>query len=223
MNWLPLLLVFSFLASGCQARAQARVEGKIECSSSSCYIKEMKIDGQMDSSTVENVRRLVEELHKKAEREKKDVHPYSVALNSPGGSVTAAFALGRILRSEGIGASVESSNLAPPDDCISACVLVFAGAVHRSIWARAKLGIHRPYLEVPHQNISSDKVREGYVQTLQDVRAYLREMNVSEQLADAMFRVEPENVRFLDEKAATAYELTEWGLRVQRNERPSRG
>ena len=45
---------------------------------------------------------------------------------------------------------------------------------------------------------------------IQSVRDYLREMNVSEQLADAMFRVEPEKVKFLSEKAATSFGLTEW-------------
>ena len=32
---------------------------------------------------------------------------------------------------------------------------------------------------------------------LQDIRSYFREMNVSEQLADAMLRIEPDKVRLL--------------------------
>jgi hypothetical protein len=35
-------------------------------------------------------------------------------------------------------------------------------------------------------------------------------MNVSEQLAEAMFRIEPENVRFLSKREAEGYGLTEW-------------
>jgi hypothetical protein len=80
-----------------------------------------------------------------------------------------------------------------PGACNSACVLLFAAGVHRSFNDHAsKLGIHRPYLEVPAQDISPDAVKNGYRQMLRSVRDYLREMNVSEQLADAMFRVEPE-------------------------------
>src|SRR5947208_2289786 len=82
----------------------------------------------------------------------------------------------------------------------------FAGAVHRSFNENAsKLGIHRPYLEVPLQETAIEKVEESYVQALKNVRTYFREMNVSEQLAEAMFRIEPENVRFLNEKAAGNY------------------
>jgi len=43
---------------------------------------------------------------------------------------------------------------------------------------------------------------------LQDIRSYFREMNVSEQLADAMLRVEPKNIRFLDYDALRLYGLT---------------
>jgi hypothetical protein len=63
---------------------------------------------------------------------------------------------------------------------------------------------------VPQQDISPGKLQEVYRQTLQDVRAYMREMNVSERLAEAMFRIEPEKVRFLTPKAAENYGLTDW-------------
>jgi hypothetical protein len=102
----------------------------------------------------------------------------------------------------------------PPNEgrCVSACVLIYAGAIHRSFYQPnySKLGIHRPYLQVPQQDLSSGKLQEVYRQTLQDVRAYMREMNVSERLAEAMFRIEPEKVRFVTPKAAEDYGLTEW-------------
>jgi hypothetical protein len=71
-----------------------------------------------------------------------------------------------------------------------------------------KVGIHRPYLEVPRQQVTADTVREVYQKTLGDIRAYLREMNVSEQLADAMLRINPENMRILDYAALNNYGLT---------------
>jgi hypothetical protein len=51
-----------------------------------------------------------------------------------------------------------------------------------------KVGIHRPYFEVPKDKISPDKYREQFQRMLQELRAYFREMNVNEQLADAMLR-----------------------------------
>jgi hypothetical protein len=71
-----------------------------------------------------------------------------------------------------------------------------------------KVGIHRPYFEVPQQQASSDRVKELYQKTLQDIRAYFREMNVSEQLADVMLRTNPENMRVLNDAALNAYGLT---------------
>jgi hypothetical protein len=53
------------------------------------------------------------------------------------------------------------------------------------------VGIHRPYLEVPKDEVSPNKVSEHFQKTLQEIRAYFREMNVSEQLADAMLRIPP--------------------------------
>jgi hypothetical protein len=208
----PLVIALLVAASHQSARGEsARVEGSVNCTrlSGACFVSGMRIDGEIDASTVDKVRSLIEELKKNADRDKKQVHPYSVSLSGPGGSVTAAFALGRMLRQENIGA-VLSITRSGPDVCASACVLVFAGAVHREISTVSHLAIHRPYLEVPRQAVSPNKMREFYVQMLQDVRAYLREMNVSEQLAEAMFRIEPENIRRLGEKEAAQYGLTAW-------------
>jgi hypothetical protein len=70
------------------ARGQsAMVQGTIDCSLSSyCYIKDMRINGEIDSSTVEKVRRLIGELKGSAEGLRKQEHPYSVELNSLGGA-----------------------------------------------------------------------------------------------------------------------------------------
>jgi hypothetical protein len=71
-----------------------------------------------------------------------------------------------------------------------------------------KVGIHRPYLEVPGGQVSPDKVREVLLKTLQDMRAYFREMNVSEQLADAMMRINPEQMHLLSVAETNGYGLT---------------
>jgi hypothetical protein len=43
---------------------------------------------------------------------------------------------------------------------------------------------------------------------LQQVRSYFREMNVAEQLADAMLRIEPENMRILNGAELISFGLT---------------
>jgi hypothetical protein len=188
------------------------VKGSLKCGEQGdCYISDMEIRGQIDNATVEQVSSRLDELHKVADVLKKPVHPFSVVLDSPGGSISAAMKIGRLLGRETMGATIALKR--PPDEglCASACVLIYAGATHRSFNEYfSKLGIHRPYLEVPPLETSTDRIQEVYRQTLQDVRAYMREMNVSERLAEAMFRIEPEKVRFLTEKAAEDYGLTAW-------------
>ena len=82
----------------------------------------------------------------------------------------------------------------------------------------SRLGIHRPYLEVPTQNVSPDVVSNEYRQMLQSVRDYLREMNVAEQLADAMFRVEPEHIKYLTYKAVEGFRPDDMGPCLQGND-----
>jgi hypothetical protein len=57
--------------------------------------------------------------------------------------------------------------------------------------------------------ISSDKIGESFKSTLQELRAYFREMNVNEQLADAMLRIDPEHTRVLNYTELNHFGLTE--------------
>jgi hypothetical protein len=159
----------------------------------------MEIVGTIDSLTLEKFKRLIDGFHDRARREKKDLNIRPVALNSRGGSVAAAMAIGRILRRERLQAIVPFDG-----ECYSACVLIFAGAVQRT----GKVGIHRPYLEVSRQEMSAEQVRESYQRMLQEIRSYFCEFNVSEHLADAMLRIEPAKVRLLDDIALADYGLT---------------
>jgi hypothetical protein len=83
--------------------------------------------------------------------------------------------------------------------CVSSCVLVYAGAVTRYGHYNAGLvGIHQPYLDIPaHVKLDAMSAKNSYESMLRDMRAYLREMNVSEQLADEMLKVPSTSVRYL--------------------------
>jgi hypothetical protein len=189
------------------------VKGSLKCGEEGdCYIADMEIRGEIDNTTVEQVNKRLDDLHKVAAALNKPIHPFKVVLDSPGGSLSAAMKIGRLLRQESMGAEIAMNYPPKEGRCVSACVLVYAGAIHRSFYQPnfSRLGIHRPYLEVPQQDLASGQLQEVYRKTLQDVRAYMREMNVSEGLAEAMFRIEPEKVRFITPKAAENYGLTEW-------------
>jgi hypothetical protein len=62
----------------------------------------------------------------------------TVVLNSPGGSVTDAPAIGRLIREKKFATEVEAGKY-----CASSCPLVFAGGVERRAGDKAAIGVHQ--------------------------------------------------------------------------------
>ena len=62
----------------------------------------------------------------------------TVALNSPGGSVVDALAMGRLIRQKNIATEVEAGKY-----CASSCPLMFAGGVERRAGDKAVIGVHQ--------------------------------------------------------------------------------
>jgi len=62
----------------------------------------------------------------------------TVVLNSPGGSVNDALAMGRLIRERRFATEVE-----PGKFCVSSCPLVFVGGVDRRASDRATIGVHQ--------------------------------------------------------------------------------
>jgi len=171
------------------------------------------IDGEIDARTVESVSKLFDEYHERETKVKAgsircDQNPNNLStfgehygINSRCGDIASAIAIGRMFRKENAWLGVNGV-------CISACVLILAGAVDRQIGKSDVVGIHRPYFGItPQRLVTADQVKGAYRAMLQDIRAYLREMNVSERLADDMLAIEPERVRVL-----TPAELKGYGL-----------
>jgi hypothetical protein len=73
-----------------------------------------------------------------AEVRKRGDYVKTVVLNSPGGSVTDALAMGRLIRERKFATEVESGKY-----CVSSCPLVFAGGVERRAGDTAAIGVHQ--------------------------------------------------------------------------------
>jgi hypothetical protein len=73
-----------------------------------------------------------------AEIEKHAEYIKTVVLNSPGGSVGDALAIGRLIRARKFATEVEAGKY-----CASSCPLVFAGGAERRAGARAIIGVHQ--------------------------------------------------------------------------------
>jgi ATP-dependent protease ClpP protease subunit len=207
MNLLLLPIFFvAFLAVAYSAmRAEAaEVTGGIGCSPNDggvcladnrclCSFR-LHIDGEIDSTDADKVRSLL------ASRRAQSVASEWLSINSRGGSINTAMTIGRMFRTERVGITVDPKGL-----CLSACVLILAGAVDRIVTS-GKVGIHRPYLKkMPRQSYQNKAVRESFRMMLQEIRTYLREMNVSEKLADDMVAVVPERIRFLTQDDLNRY------------------
>jgi ATP-dependent protease ClpP protease subunit len=194
MSWKYLTLTVAVLLAAAYQAAHASVIEKPN--------QHIKILREIATPDFDEVKRRVGQTQREAKSKNLEVRPPFVYLDTPGGSLSEAIAIGRLLRKEQASAQIEWDGI-----CYSACVIVLAGAVHRYI--EGQVGIHRPYFnDVPKGEISPDKISETLKSTLQELRAYFGEMNVNEQLADAMLRIEPEHVRLLSSSELNSFGLT---------------
>jgi hypothetical protein len=204
-----ILLVLFFLFSPHQALRGEVVEDVRFgpwCQPRHCLVI-MKLQGEITAADYEKLKGLIERSHREAESKNKDWAGVHLYLDSPGGNVDAAMAIGRLLRKEHASVRLGYQPLHTEGICYSACVLVLAGAVSRNM-QDGKVGIHRPYFEVPKDEVSPEKYTEYFRKMLEELRSYFREMNVNEQLADAMLRTEPEHMRVLSSAELNNYGLT---------------
>jgi hypothetical protein len=126
---------------------------------------------------------------------------YYLALNSLGGSLEEAMEIGRWVRKNKI-----STSMPMHSQCFSACVYILAAGVSKQVsyelWG-TKVGIHRPYLtRMPREDVQV-AMRKALVES----KAYLAQMNIPEQLADAMFSIPPDNVEILTDEKLSFYRL----------------
>src|SRR3979490_2476056 len=73
-----------------------------------------------------------------AEGGKRGDYVKAVVLNSPGGAVTDALAMGRLIRERKFATEVEAGKY-----CASSCPLVFVGGIERRAGDRATIGVHQ--------------------------------------------------------------------------------
>jgi hypothetical protein len=126
----------------------------------------------------------------------------TVELDSPGGSIPAAMAIGSLVRGGGLGAVVARQRA-----CNSACALILVAGVERNAGA-GSVSIHRPRLEAGRAvDPMHLRKRDHYDAVLADVRDYLKRMGPGDRLLDAMLAV-PSNRM----KALSLRELRTFGL-----------
>jgi hypothetical protein len=131
----------------------------------------------------------------------------TVVLNSPGGSVTDALAMGELIRERKFATEVEAGRY-----CVSSCPLIFAGGVERRAGNRATIGVH----QVAEMGSAADRPPRDEMSVAQNISArcqrYLGEMGVSLQVwvhametpHDRLFVFKPDELKSLNLVTAVA-------------------
>ena len=125
---------------------------------------------------------------------RRDVSGAVVYLNSPGGNVTAAMALGRILRASGfetrVGARAADTGRLMAAVCYGACPFALAGGVHRQLEPGSVLGVQRLESRTPEPDETLTQRRARF-----ESLNYLAEMGVDAGLLDIMEGVPYDTIR----------------------------
>lgn len=128
--------------------------------------------------------------------------PGIVFLNSPGGSVRDALAIGRVLRDGGVDTAMSGS-----DVCLSACPYILAAGVDRSVAEGALVGVHQHFFD---ENvalpafIAVEDIQRGQG----DVMAYLIEMGVDPGVMQHALQTPPDEIYLLLPEELERYALT---------------
>jgi hypothetical protein len=125
----------------------------------------------------------------------------TVVLNSPGGSVADALAMGRLIRERKFATEVEAGRY-----CASSCPLVFAGGLERRAGSKAAIGVH----QVAALGSATGGPPRDEMSVAQNISArcqrYLADMGVSLQVwvhametpHDRLFVFEPDELKSLN-------------------------
>jgi hypothetical protein len=127
----------------------------------------------------------------------------TVVLSSPGGSVSDALAMGRLIRDKSFATEVEAGHY-----CASSCPLVFAGGTMRRAGENAAIGVHQVSTIAKVPVPSGEGMQDAQIVSAVCQR-YLREMGVEpdvwihamETPSERLFYFRPDEL--LDLKLAT--------------------
>lgn len=139
--------------------------------------------------------RMAEELRARGE------YVTTIALNSPGGVVEEALAMGRMIREGGYNTSVASGAL-----CASSCPLVLAGGVERLVETGAAVGVHQIYTGQVTADQSAQALSDAQATTARIVR-YLDEMGIGQQMWVHALETPPARLYYFTADEMLEYEL----------------
>ncbi|QLF72076.1 hypothetical protein FE840_020755 (plasmid) [Peteryoungia desertarenae] len=129
------------------------------------------------------------------------VDAIAVTFDSPGGNVTKAMELGRIIRALGL------ATIQPRDsECSSACALAFLGGTMRFAQP-GSIGVHRSSF-AGAGSLDVDDAVAGIQQMTAMVMAYIAEMGADPALLGVALQYDSSDMRYLSASEMTQYRIT---------------
>ncbi|HEY9038652.1 MAG TPA: hypothetical protein VIN05_06890 [Roseovarius sp.] len=121
------------------------------------------------------------------------------AINSPGGSVRDALAIGRALREAGLDTEIEAGDI-----CFSACPYILSAGVERAVGEGAQVGVHQHYFgknTVLPAFLAVSDIQSGQGEVME----FLDDMGVDIRIMRPALATPPDEIYVLVEE-----ELLEW-------------
>jgi hypothetical protein len=113
----------------------------------------------------------------------------TVSLDSEGGNVAAAMAIGGIIRRNEWSVFVQQNK-----KCFSSCALIYIAGVSRV--NNGVIGLHRPYLA---ESLNREEIERVAPVMLQQVKEYVRSMGIVDSFYEQMVNTEPSQIRLYRE------------------------
>ncbi|PJI84945.1 hypothetical protein BC777_2939 [Yoonia maricola] len=129
------------------------------------------------------------------------IAPETVRLDSPGGSVSDALEIGRVLRQLEVATQIADESV-----CLSACPYIFVGGVQRSTDTGARLGVHQHSFgesTILPAFLATQDIQSGQAEVL----AHLDEMGIDLRIMGPALATPANEIYIL-----TQTELTDWNV-----------
>jgi hypothetical protein len=130
----------------------------------------------------------------------------TIALNSPGGSVADALAIGRLIREKGFDTNVSSGSL-----CASSCPLILASGTRRTATAQSAIGVHQIYSATPDTQPlglhATGMAMSDAQKTTAEITRYLADMGIDPTLWIHALETPPDRLYYFSADEMTNLEL----------------
>ncbi|MEX0338000.1 MAG: hypothetical protein AB3N11_03065 [Arenibacterium sp.] len=194
-----LTLLFLALIAGPRAATAELVVEHI-CSRNTVYSCFISIDGPIETGAFEKVKTVIQDPHREGAFG-------GIYLNSRGGNLGEALAIGRFLRDQGFDTRIgrkhdfQEDPFPIPGTCESACAYIFMGGVTRHLRDGDVLGVHRFF--APGRSLDGGTAQQMSGQLI----AYMVEMGIDARLFTLASQQGQEGMHHVTQSEAREYDL----------------